>query len=59
MQQYFKIRMQAIQNQKKTAESPYPHKFHVTISLEDFIQKYQSMEVGTWADEIVSVSGKK
>nr|XP_058954595.1 lysine--tRNA ligase-like [Pocillopora verrucosa] len=56
--QYFKIRSQAIQALKATNDSPYPHKFHVSISLTEFIEKYKDVTDGTWSDDVVSVSGR-
>ncbi|CAH3015072.1 unnamed protein product [Porites evermanni] len=56
--QYYKIRSQAVEALKATDESPYPHKFHVSISLSEFIEKYKDVEDGTWNDDLVSVSGE-
>lgn len=56
--QYYKIRSQAVEALKATDESPYPHKFHVSISLSEFIEKYKDVEDGTWHDDLVSVSGR-
>ncbi|KAL9974645.1 hypothetical protein ACROYT_G011706 [Oculina patagonica] len=56
--QYFKIRSQAVQALKSTSESPYPHKFHVSTSLTEFIEKYKDVADGTWAEETVTVSGR-
>jgi len=56
--QYYKIRQQSIASWKNKGESPYPHKFDVTISLTDFIEKYNSVEAGTWNDDIVRVAGR-
>lgn len=44
---------------KKDGEEPYPHKFHVTISLEEFIEKFNSLnESQILHDEQYSVAGK-
>lgn len=56
--QYYKIRSQAVEALKASDEPPYPHKFHVSISLAEFIQKYQDIEDGTWHEDVVSVSGR-
>merc|ERR1712002_1167692 len=56
--QYYKIRQQSIANWKKIGENPYPHKFHVSTSLCDFIEKYEDIQAGTWNDEQVSVAGR-
>ncbi|KAH0446019.1 hypothetical protein IEQ34_025147 [Dendrobium chrysotoxum] len=40
--QYFELRSRAIQKLRETRDpDPYPHKFYVTLSLTDFIEKYQ------------------
>ncbi|XP_021026790.1 lysine--tRNA ligase [Mus caroli] len=44
--QYYKIRSQAVQQLKVTGEDPYPHKFHVDISLTQFIQEYSHLQPG-------------
>lgn len=45
--EYFKLRSAAIAELKKSPETdPYPHKFHVSISLENFINKYNHLKEG-------------
>jgi len=56
--QYYKIRQQSVAHLKKIGENPYPHKFNVSISLNEFIEKYNSIDAGTWSDEEVSVAGR-
>uniref|UniRef100_A0A8C5HHH2 Lysine--tRNA ligase n=1 Tax=Gouania willdenowi TaxID=441366 RepID=A0A8C5HHH2_GOUWI len=57
--QYFKIRTQAIQELKGTAEDPYPHKYHVDVSLTEFIEKYNHLQAGEQLTDIVlNVSGR-
>lgn len=43
-----------------TTPNPYPHKFHVNLSLPAFIDKYskQCSEAGSRSDEVVSVAGR-
>nr|XP_019954492.1 PREDICTED: lysine--tRNA ligase isoform X1 [Paralichthys olivaceus] len=53
--QYFKIRTQAIQELKGTAEDPYPHKYHVDLSLTEFIEKYNHLQPG---DQLTDVTLK-
>lgn len=55
---YFEIRSLAIANLKLSSNCPYPHKFHVTKSLKEFIEDYGDTEQGKWIDEIVSVAGR-
>uniref|UniRef100_A0A8C5SWE5 Lysine--tRNA ligase n=1 Tax=Laticauda laticaudata TaxID=8630 RepID=A0A8C5SWE5_LATLA len=57
--QYYKIRSQAIQHLKGTCENPYPHKFHVDLSLTDFIEKYSFLQAGDHLTNItVRVAGR-
>merc|ERR1719318_530667 len=42
--EYFKLRSAAVANLKEGNEQPYPHKFHVSISLTEYIEKYSSLE---------------
>ena len=54
---YFEIRSNAVANLKQSSTSPYPHKYHVSISLQEFIEKYGDCEGGKWLDDVVSVAG--
>ena len=58
--EYFKIRSSAIEDLKSRPEThPYPHKFNVTLSLHDFIEKYGGMNDGTIQEEVTtSVAGR-
>uniref|UniRef100_A0A3B5B1K5 Lysine--tRNA ligase n=1 Tax=Stegastes partitus TaxID=144197 RepID=A0A3B5B1K5_9TELE len=57
--QYFKIRTQAIQDLKGTAEDPYPHKYHVDLSLTEFIEKYNHLQPGDQlSDVVLNVTGR-
>lgn len=56
--QYYKIRTQAIQQLKGTKDDPYPHKFHVQMSLTEFIKKYNDLQVGEHLEEVVTVAGR-
>ena len=51
--EYFKIRSAAVEALKADpATHPYPHKFHVNISLTDYIEKYNSLEPGTTLSDV-------
>lgn len=51
--EYFKLRTTAVAEMKKSpATHPYPHKFHVSISLEEFIDKYSSLKDGEVLDHV-------
>ncbi|XP_069822243.1 lysine--tRNA ligase isoform X2 [Dendropsophus ebraccatus] len=56
--QYYKIRTQAIQHLKGTKDDPYPHKFNVQMSLTEFIQKYNDLQVGDHLEEVVTLAGR-
>lgn len=58
--EYFKLRSAAVAELKKSPESdPYPHKFHVSTSLEEFIEKYDGLSDGETRDDItLSVAGR-
>ncbi|ORY89639.1 lysine-tRNA ligase [Leucosporidium creatinivorum] len=66
--QYYEIRSRAIQKLRAiptsertlTTPSPYPHKFHVTLSLPAFIEKYAKVVVnpGDKSEDTVSVAGR-
>lgn len=42
-QEYVKLRTQAVNCLKNSNNNPYPHKFHVSISLENFIEKFKDV----------------
>uniref|UniRef100_A0A7N8XGQ1 Lysine--tRNA ligase n=1 Tax=Mastacembelus armatus TaxID=205130 RepID=A0A7N8XGQ1_9TELE len=57
--QYFKIRTQAIQELKGTPQDPYPHKYHVDLSLTEFIEKYNNLQPGDQlTDVVLNVTGR-
>lgn len=58
--EYFKLRSLAVEELKKRPEThPYPHKFNVTISLENFIEQYQkNIKDGETLNVSVSVAGR-
>ncbi|CAH8604226.1 unnamed protein product [Schistosoma mattheei] len=56
---YHEMRKNAISELKKTQKNPYPHKFHATISLAEFIKKYSSLSSGEHLDDVsVSITGR-
>ncbi|KAJ8982062.1 hypothetical protein NQ317_001471 [Molorchus minor] len=58
--EYFKLRSAAIANLKALGgeHHPYPHKFHVSISLGEFVEKYAGIKEGEVANEPLSVAGR-
>ncbi|KAH8235731.1 hypothetical protein KR032_006147 [Drosophila birchii] len=59
--EYFKLRSAAVQELKRSPSTdPYPHKFHVSTSLEAFISKYETKlkDGETLEDVTLSVAGR-
>uniref|UniRef100_T1PAJ7 Lysine--tRNA ligase n=1 Tax=Musca domestica TaxID=7370 RepID=T1PAJ7_MUSDO len=58
--EYFKLRSAAVSELKKSPEThPYPHKFHVSISLENYINKYGNLKEGEMLEnEQLSIAGR-
>ncbi|TIA92548.1 hypothetical protein E3P99_00577 [Wallemia hederae] len=58
--QYYEIRSRAIQKLRETKNpDPYPHKFHVELSLSGFINKFSSLKDGeSDKSQVVSVAGR-
>lgn len=56
--EYRKLRMEHVEQLKRKGESPYPHKFHVSISLSEFIEKYHDVGDGQHHPDVVSVAGR-
>lgn len=59
--EYYKLRSAAISALKKgpKEDHPYPHKFNVSISLEEFIGKYNNLQNGEVLENVtVSVAGR-
>ncbi|CAG7819592.1 unnamed protein product [Allacma fusca] len=57
--EYYKLRLQTMQELKEQGINPYPHKFNVTISLEEFISKYNSLNDGDVVEDVTySIAGR-
>ncbi|XP_034826436.1 lysine--tRNA ligase isoform X2 [Maniola hyperantus] len=59
--EYYKLRTAAVAALKNGSKDdhPYPHKFTVTISLEEFIEKYNNLNSGDVLENVtVSVAGR-
>jgi lysyl-tRNA synthetase class 2 len=57
-QEYYKMRLHHVQHLKQTGENVYPHKYHVSISLRDFIDKYSNLKNEELSEDVVSIAGK-
>lgn len=59
--EYYKLRTATISALKRGPKDdhPYPHKFNVTISLEEFIETYKNLQSGEVLENVtVSVAGR-
>lgn len=59
--EYYKLRSAAVATLKQGPKEnhPYPHKFNVTISLENFIEKYNTLDSGEVLDSVtLSLAGR-
>lgn len=55
---FFNNRTRWVAEQKAAGNSPYPHKFNVTISLRDFLDKYANLKEAEQSNDLVSVAGR-
>eukprot|EP00903_Cladosiphon_okamuranus_P010838 g10239.t1 len=56
--QYFANRSKAIAQLEEEGTNPYPHKFHSTISVPEFVAKFKDVEVGEKQGDVVSLAGR-
>lgn len=58
--EYFKLRSNIISLLKDANDQPYPHKFHVSISLTEFIEKFsEQLKNGeSLKNEVYSIAGR-
>ncbi len=58
LQEYLRLRSKAVSQWKEKDENPYPHKFHVGLSLTEFIQLYNDVPQGEIKTDLsVTVAG--
>lgn len=56
--EYFKLRSSAVQQLKLSKSSPYPHKYHVDTSVQEFIEKFTYLtKEQALDDQTFSVAG--
>uniref|UniRef100_A0A803KTH3 Lysine--tRNA ligase n=1 Tax=Chenopodium quinoa TaxID=63459 RepID=A0A803KTH3_CHEQI len=57
--QYFENRVKSLDAQKAAGINPYPHKFFVTLSIPEYIQKYGVLNNGDHLEDVqVSIAGR-
>ncbi|EME28005.1 lysyl-tRNA synthetase, class II [Galdieria sulphuraria] len=57
--QYLKLRTKLIEEAREHGVDPYPHKFHTTCSIPNYIEKYRSLQAGEHLTDILeSLAGR-
>eukprot|EP00296_Roombia_truncata_P007589 JP446034.1.p1 GENE.JP446034.1~~JP446034.1.p1 ORF type:complete len:593 (-),score=245.05 JP446034.1:128-1906(-) len=57
--QFYENRKKALETFRAAGNNPYPHKFHVGLSLPAFIKKYADLAEGAVnQDEVITVAGR-
>jgi lysyl-tRNA synthetase class 2 len=57
--QYTRNRLQVLAEVKAKGINPYPHKFHTTMRLPEFVKTYSKLDAAQrLEDKIVSVAGR-
>jgi len=58
--QYTEIRKKKLEEMRQNGQNPYPHKFHVSTGIQEFIEKYSNLKEGDKfeGDGEISVAGR-
>ncbi|KAF3772277.1 Lysine--tRNA ligase [Nymphaea thermarum] len=57
--QYYENRLKALEALKTSGVNPYPHKFHVSLSINAYVKKYEGLNNGEHREDITeSLSGR-
>lgn len=51
-------RIKVLEALEKSGVNPWPHKFHVSISVQEFVSKYTYLEKDQKLDDVISVAGR-
>ncbi|GAX83482.1 hypothetical protein CEUSTIGMA_g10907.t1 [Chlamydomonas eustigma] len=55
---YFENRIKALEVKKGKGINPYPHKFYVSMSMPDYVQKFKSLQAGEQLTDVtISLAG--
>lgn len=49
--QYHERRLRALETARASGRNPYPHKFHLTMYIPEYVAKYKGLEPGTKQDQ--------
>lgn len=56
---YYEERIEHINNLKENNTNPYPHKFNVTKSFKEYVEKYNNINAGDHLEDIIeSIAGR-
>ena len=55
---YYDNRLKGVLARKERGENPYPHKFHVSMQLPAYVEKYKDLEAGSKEAEKVTIAGR-
>ena len=55
---YFENRVSAMEKFKENGGDVFPHKFHCSLRISEFIEKYSALEDGQHLEEVVSIAGR-
>jgi lysyl-tRNA synthetase class 2 len=55
---YKENRIKALEALEKSGVNPWPHKFHVSTTVAEFVGKYSQLETDQKLDEVISVAGR-
>ena len=57
--QYHERRLRALETARASGRNPYPHKFHLTMYIPEYVAKYKGLEPGTKQEQTrESLAGK-
>merc|ERR1719433_2533561 len=56
--QYHEMRMRMVRDRMSNKDEPYPHKFQITISVPEFVERYKHLEKQQVEDVEVSIAGR-
>ncbi|KAG9457264.1 hypothetical protein H6P81_001772 [Aristolochia fimbriata] len=57
--QFLENRLKALATQKAAGVNPYPHKFHVSMSIPEYVDKYGTLNSGDHLEDVnVSLAGR-
>ena len=58
LQQYFKNRLKYVAALRAAGKEPYPHKFHATMSIPEYVEQYKNIGNGEHLEDVtVNLAG--